>query len=558
MKILVMQSSEYERFSEAVAWVRERWPDAAVTALVDREHGAAAPAGGNLAETLFYDAGEDGRLDISDETRRRIEERRFDVCVMSYNDRMGVRHWQSRVVPIQARIPGIVAINNRGRRRSYRLWTWVASTVFACVALRMVQPVVRFVRNVLDCGMIAGLTLAAMVGNVLRTAGRHPLGRGRERRPEQPLRLFIFIPSFGLGGAQTVLIDFLRRIDRQKCAVTVCTLVQRDKFFESAARDAGFSPVYLDCAPGYPPYWTIIWALTRRLYRERPDAAIGWLPWATAFTVVAGSLTGVPRILQSLHSESPPRRSLPIPIWQRPLEMITARMADRVIACSDACRADYMAWGWIPPRKIVTIRNGIDPGRIQRPTETELRAVRASLKLQGRPLVGIVGRLSREKDHRMFLEAMRLVREAVPSVAAVVVGTGHERSRLEKESERLGLAPVVTFLGARADVGALMACLDVLVLTSRSEGLPVVLLEGQVLGVPVVTTDAGGAREVVRDGETGFVVPCGDSGRLASRIVQLLGDERLRRAIGDKARTDALNNFHADGMAADILRLCDA
>lgn len=558
MKILVIQSSEPERFSEAVAWSRERWPDAAVTALVDREHEAAIRRDWKGAGQLSFSAGEDGRLDISDETRRRIREHQFDVCVMTYYDRMGVRHWQSRVVPIQAGIPAIVAINNRGKRRSYGRWTWAASTVFACVVLRMLQPIVRFVRDVVDGGMIAGLTLLALPGAALKAAGLHPLTRPGARRPGQPLRLFIFIPSFGLGGAQTVLIDFLRQIDRQKCAVTVCTLVQRDKFFEAAAGQAGFAPVYLDCAPGYPPYWTIIWALTRRLLRERPDAAIGWLPWATAFTVLAGSIAGVPRVLQSLHSESPPRRSLPIPIWQRPLEMITARMADRVIACSDASRADYMAWARIPPRKIVTVRNGIDPARLRRPTDTELRAVRAGLNLTGRPLVGIVGRLSREKDHRMFLEAMRLVREAVPSVAALVIGTGHERRRLEKESERLGLAGVVTFLGARTDVEALMASLDVLVLTSRSEGLPIVLLEGQVLGVPVVTTDAGGARETLRDGETGFVVPCGDSGQLASRIGQLLGDERLRRSFGDRARTHVLNGFHADGMAADILRLCDA
>jgi len=244
-------------------------------------------------------------------------------------------------------------------------------------------------------------------------------------------------------------------------------------------------------------------------------------------------------------------------VWQWPLEMITARMADRVIACSDACRKDYMAWGWIPPRKIVTVRNGIDPERIQRPSEAELRTVRASLQAEGRPLVGIVGRLSPEKDHRTFLEAMRLVREAVPSVAVIVVGTGHEQSRLKKESERLGLARVVTFLGARTDAGALMASLDVLVLSSRSEGLPIVLLEGQALGVPVVTTDAGGARETVREGETGFIVPCGDSAQLASRIVQLLGDERLRRSLGEKAKAYVLNGFHADGMAAEILRLCD-
>jgi glycosyltransferase involved in cell wall biosynthesis len=558
MKILVIQSCEPDRFLEAMGWARGRWPEAAVTALVDRAHEAATAPGRDRGDTLFYEAGEDGRPDFSEDVRRRIREGRFDVCVMSYRDRLGVRHWQTRRVPTWAGIPTVVAINNRGRRASYGPRAWQISTVFACVALRAVLPVVRFVRNVLDVGMIAGLTLAALAGTALRAAGLHPLGRARARRPEQPLRLFIFIPSFGLGGAQTVLIDFLRRIDRQKCTVTVCTLSQRDRFFESAAREAGFAPVYLECSPGYPPYWTIIWALARRLRRERPDAAIGWLPWATAFTAVAASLTGVPRILQSLHSESPRRRSLVLPVWQRPLEMITARMADRVIACSDACRADYMAWGRIPPRKIVTVRNGVDPERLRRPTETERQALRAELQAQGRPLIGIVGRLSVEKDQRTFLEAVRLVRQTVPAVAAVVIGSGPDRSRLERESERLGLARVVRFLGARADAGALMACLDVLVLSSRSEGLPIVLLEGQALGVPVVTTDAGGARETVRDGETGFVVPCGDSQQLAARIAQLLGDERLRRAFGEKARTHALNGFHADGMAADILKLCDA
>ncbi len=557
MKILVIQSCEPERFVEDVAWTREHWPDAAVTGLVDREHEAAIRTGKERGEVLLYGVRDDGGWDLSDETRQRLREQRFDLCVMSFNDRMGVQFWHSRKVPITARIPRIISVNNRGRRRSYRLWSWVASTVIACVVLRMVQPVARFIRNVLDGGMIAGLTLLALIGTALQAAGLHPLGRAGGRRGPQPLRLFIFIPSFGLGGAQTVLIDFLRQIDRQKCTVTVCTLVQRDKFFESAARQAGFAPVYLDCAPGYPPYWPIIWALARRLARERPDAAIGWLPWATAFTVLAASLAGVPRVLQSLHSQSPARRSLSLPVWQRPLEMLTARMADRVIACSDACRADYMAWGWIPPRKIVTVRNGIDPERLQRPPEAEVRAVRASLQAERRPLVGIVGRLSPEKDHRTFLEAMRRVREAVPSVAAVVIGTGHELARLKKESERLGLARVVAFLGARTDVGALMASLDVLVLSSRSEGLPIVLLEGQALGVPVVTTDAGGARETVREGETGFIVPCGDSGQLAARIVQLLGDERLRRSFGEKARASVLNGFHADGMAAEILRLCD-
>jgi glycosyltransferase involved in cell wall biosynthesis len=236
--------------------------------------------------------------------------------------------------------------------------------------------------------------------------------------------------------------------------------------------------------------------------------------------------------------------------------MLTARMVDRVIACSEACREDYMRWGQIPPRKIVTVYNGVDLARVRRPPEAELRAVRASLQVEGRPLVGIVGRLSAEKDHQTFLEAMRLVHRAVPSVAAIVIGKGPDELALIKATERLGLGRVVTFLGAPPEIMALLASLDVLVLSSRTEGLPTVLLEGQALGVPVVTTDGGGARETVREGETGFIVPCGDSQQLAARMIQLLQDEPLRCSLGEKGRAHVFSRFSADRMAADILRLC--
>jgi len=526
--------------------------------LADKESVAGSEPGAEGRTVLVCDSDAAGRPVISTELLQQVREQRCDLCVISYDDRFGVRLWRWRLLPIRAGIPGVVAINCRGAARSYRWSTWVLSTLVACSALRLAQPLVRFLRNALDNSVIAMLTVLACGAAVLRAAGLHPLGRHLAERPKSSLRLFIFIPSFGLGGAQTVLIDLLRSMDRRKCEVSVCTLDEPDKFFEPAVRQMGVSLTYLSCPRGFPPYWKIIWALTRRLYDERPDAAIGWHPWATVFTAIAASLVGVPRVFQSIQSQSPARLPAYLPVWQRPLEMLTARLVDRVIACSEACREDYMRWGRIPSRKIVTVHNGVDLARVRRPPEAELRAVRASLQVEGRPLVGIVGRLSAEKDHQTFLEAMRLVHRAVPSVAAIIIGKGPDERALRKATERLGLGRVVTFLGAPAEIMALLASLDVLVLSSRTEGLPTVLLEGQALGVPVVTTDAGGARETVREGETGFIVPCGDSQQLAARMIQLLQDEPLRRRLGRNGQSHVLERFTAERMATEILRASES
>ena len=85
-------------------------------------------------------------------------------------------------------------------------------------------------------------------------------------------------------------------------------------------------------------------------------------------------------------------------------------MVDTVIACSNACRDDYIAWGHIPPGKIVTVYNGVEESEVQQPGSAEIQKIRSSLGANGRPVVGIVGRLSPEKDHHTFFEALRAVR----------------------------------------------------------------------------------------------------------------------------------------------------
>lgn len=555
MRILVIQSSEYDRFRDDVGFVCSMWPEASLTALVDEQVASDVRTWLRKHELLVYSRSAKARPAIPIETMKRIRGRKFDLCVLSFNDRFGVLFWRFRLLPLQISIPRVMAINVQKRVTYYgRLW-WCLSTLFDCTVLRLARAPLKALQEVQGHAFIGLLTLVAIVAAGLRNAGLHPLTRRRflQTGRSSP-SLFIFIPTLGMGGAQKALINFLRHVDQGKYDVEVCTLDAPDKFFEPQVRQLGVQLTYLACEYG-SAYWRVIWALTSRLIRKSPDAAIGWLPWATVFTALAASIAGVPRIVLSLHSQSPSRLPQPVPWWQRPLDVLAGRIVDAVIACSNACKEDYRVWGHIPASKIFTVYNGIDESELCQVSKEQISEVKVELGIVCQHVVGIVGRLSPEKDHQTFLEAVRIVREVLP-LRAIVLGGGPEETRLEALAQQMGLLESVLFLGRRTDSLAVIAALDILVLTSRTEGFPVVLLEAQALGIPVVTTDAGGARELVEDGYTGYVVPCGDSHRLAERIVELLKNEPRRREFGARASRWTLSRFRSERMAAEILQLC--
>jgi len=146
-------------------------------------------------------------------------------------------------------------------------------------------------------------------------------------------------------------------------------------------------------------------------------------------------------------------------------------------------------------------------------------------------VIGTVARLAKEKDFETFLRAVAGARENLPALNSVIVGEGPLRAQLESFASSLGLTGVVQFLGERKDVGDLIQCYDAFLLTSVIEGMPNVVMESQLLGVPVVATRAGGTVDLIRDGETGLLAPIGDYRALASCIVRLFTESGLWRRI---------------------------
>jgi glycosyltransferase involved in cell wall biosynthesis len=163
-------------------------------------------------------------------------------------------------------------------------------------------------------------------------------------------------------------------------------------------------------------------------------------------------------------------------------------------------------------------------------------------------VVGInVARLSPVKAQDTLVRAVALLKSRGVLLTTIVVGDGPERGRVESLAAELGLGPEhVRFLGFRSDIADLLEASDFFVLPSRSEGLPLTLLEAMSHGLPVVCTSVGGNTELVGDGEHGYVVPVDDPPRLADAMARITADAELRHRMGESGRARALGEFGFD------------
>jgi glycosyltransferase involved in cell wall biosynthesis len=217
---------------------------------------------------------------------------------------------------------------------------------------------------------------------------------------------------------------------------------------------------------------------------------------------------------------------------------------DHLIAVSHATAAEMVTAG-VPRQRISVIHNGIDTEAwsLHRTTSD----LRDELGLrQAFPVVGYVGRIMPEKDLDTWLRAAALVGQQYPQARFVLVGEGRDGqtlSYLRQLAGTLGIAERVSFPGYREHLLPVYATFDLFVLSSLREGLPNSILEAMALGLPVVTTDVAGAKELVLDGQTGFVVPQRDAHSLAQAILAVLDDERRRRAMGQAGRERVERKF---------------
>jgi glycosyltransferase involved in cell wall biosynthesis len=166
-----------------------------------------------------------------------------------------------------------------------------------------------------------------------------------------------------------------------------------------------------------------------------------------------------------------------------------------------------------------------------------------------------VFRLSEEKRPLQFVEVCARIAEEVSDIRVLVAGVGPMHQDMQDRIENLGLEKQMTLLGLREDISALLSCASLLLLTSSFEGMPNVVMEAQLLGLPVVATKVGGTPDCVKDGLTGLLLPVDDVNGIAKACIAVVGSPELRDAMGRAARERMTTLFSRDAMVAGYLQL---
>ncbi|RLC11163.1 MAG: hypothetical protein DRI24_19210 [Deltaproteobacteria bacterium] len=289
-------------------------------------------------------------------------------------------------------------------------------------------------------------------------------------------------------------------------------------------------------------------SLVSRLRKGRFDVAMIYFVDSNLYMVPACRWAGIESIVIN-------RRDMGY--WYEPgilkkLQMVN-RAADYFLANSQAVKNQVILHEGFQPERIHVLPNGIwnaEVGYISQSRETGSN--RFNLPLEKR-FVGITASLRPVKRVDRFLQVAAVVSAAVSDVHFLVAGKGGLLPELQGQAEKLGIGSRVHFLGQVDDVPNLLAKFDIGVLTSESEGLSNSLMEYALAGVPAVTFDTGGNKEVVMEGETGFLVQEGDTDAMAGKVIDLLEDSSLRTRMAQRGREECLQRFSSEKIMAEIM-----
>lgn len=284
-----------------------------------------------------------------------------------------------------------------------------------------------------------------------------------------------------------------------------------------------------------------------RFFRQvRPDIVHTHHLYELVYSVAAAKLVGA-KIVHTEHEYF----SLTSPKAKRLLRLLSI-FCDRVTAVGDEVTDYLRAEVGIPAAKLLTISNGID---LKKFDEAHSRSKREIGFAESDRVIGIVARLERAKDHKTLFGAFARLCTLFPEVRLLVVGDGSLRAELKEECRRLGIEARVTFLGTRKDIPELLKLMDVFVLSSIEEGLPISMLEAMAAGLPVIATRVGSIPDVIADGVNGLLIEPGDREALSERLLLVLQDKERARLLGVAGKNTIRQRFNLSDTLMQYKRL---
>ena len=361
------------------------------------------------------------------------------------------------------------------------------------------------------------------------------------------IRVTYLAHAFMVGGAEEMVLNLVRHLPPRFEPSVMC--IHEEGPIGAEIRATGVPFRVLGLTPGVARPVDLI-RLRDALFQDAPDIVHTFLLTASLYGRFAAMLARVPIVIGS-----------EVNIYERKhaLHVIAERWlmhgTDAVVASAEAVRDFYIRQIGADPAKVEVIHNAVDWGQLE--TTITRDALRASLEIPaGAPVAGIIARLTEQKAHRVLFEAIART-PALADLHLLVVGDGELRDQLARHAGALGIAARMHFTGARRDLGNVLNAIDVFVMPSLWEGLPLALVLAMGAGLPVVATAVAGIPEIVKHGESGLLVNPGDVDGLGAALARVFGDATERARLGQAARAFVRPRFGADGYVSATAALYD-
>ena len=359
-------------------------------------------------------------------------------------------------------------------------------------------------------------------------------------------RILKVVPTLMCGGTENQFMTLGRMLDRRRFDLGFACLRRWGPFVEELGQlgiplreyqIATFRSVHAIAQQA---------RLAQQIARSRVDIVHAYNFYGNVFAIPPARLVA-PVVIASIRDRSPYLTRM-----QKRVQRYTCQFADRILVNADAVKDWLIANEGYDGSKIVVIRNGVDMARFGgAPAGARIRS-ELGIAADAR-LVVVVSRLARLKGIEHFLQAAAALRPRYPDVRFLVVGETSPPDpayleQLTAQARALGVERAVTFTGLRSDVPDILGAADVAVMPSLNEALSNVLLESMAAGAPVVATRVGGTPEALIDGDTGLLVPPGDTGAIVASVSRLLDDPALARRLGIAARRLIGEQFSVERM----------
>ena len=358
------------------------------------------------------------------------------------------------------------------------------------------------------------------------------------------ISVMLTINKMIIGGAEQQFLELVRGIDKNRFRVIVVSLYSGGALEGFIREVPGIEYICLN-RKGKLDFSPLV-SIFRLLRKYNIEVVQPFLTPATFFTLIPAIVN---RTRAKIVTERATQRkvSLGYRFYLRMEDFLT-RSADRIVPNSGAGKLFLLGRG-INPARIKVIYNGINMERLK-PDMNKVEHIKSGLDLpaDGR-IIGISASLTPPKDHATFLRAARLISQKIPEVKFALLGDGQLLPTLRDMTIELGIEDKVSFLGNQTDVSSYLAAFDIACLcSSELEGCSNAILEAMALGKPVVATDAGGNKELVQDGVSGFIVPTKDPERLAEALLTCLREPERAGDMGRRGKEIILERFSLEHM----------